>query len=201
MAKQWNLSGTYFEACNCDVACPCIFLSPPTEGECKALLGWHINKGSFKEVTLDGLNIALYLHSPGNMVNGKWKVALYLDEKATEDQKDGLAQIFSGQAGGHPEVLASFIGEVLGINSVPIEYKVDGKRHSLRISKVADAEIEALPGQGDADVTINNHPLCVAPGQAAVVAKSKRLKYDDHGFALDLSEKNGFYSNFAYNGP
>ena len=36
MAENWSIKGGFFETCNCEVACPCAFLSPPTEGECKA---------------------------------------------------------------------------------------------------------------------------------------------------------------------
>jgi len=45
MSEKWNLSGTYFEACNCDAACPCVFLSNPTEGECTVLVAWHVDPG------------------------------------------------------------------------------------------------------------------------------------------------------------
>jgi len=135
---------------------------------------------------------------PGNMVQGNWKAALYLDERASEAQQDGLTKIFTGQAGGHPETLASFIDQVLGVKSTPIEFQAEGKSRSLRIPDVAEFEIEALAGQGDAEVNISNQPLCVAPGQTLVVSKSKRLNYNDHGFQLEISEKNGFYSPFAY---
>jgi len=30
MAQSWNVVGTYFEACNCAAACPCVFTSAPT---------------------------------------------------------------------------------------------------------------------------------------------------------------------------
>ena len=201
MAEKWNVSGTYFEACNCDVACPCVFLSPPTTGECKVLVGWHIDEGSFGDVALGGLNVVLYVHTPGNMVEGNWKAALYIDEGADDAQKGALTQIFAGQAGGHPAVLASLIGEVLGVKNVPIEYSAEGKRRSLRIPNVAEAEIEAIEGQGGAEVTLNNHPLAVAPGQTVLVAKSKRVSYNDYGLQLEVSEKNGFYSPFKYEGP
>ncbi len=201
MASKWNLAGTYFETCNCEVACPCVFTSPPTAGECTVLIGWHIDNGKFENVTLDGLNVVLAVHSPGHMLQVKWKAAVYLDERASEAQKDALIQIFSGQAGGHPAILASFVGQVLGVNSVAIDYRAEGKKRSLRIPNVAEAEIEAIAGQGGAEITISNHPLCIAPGQPAVVAKSKQLSYHDHGFQWAVSEKNGFYSPFAYQGP
>lgn len=200
MDQKWNLAGTYFETCNCEVACPCVFLSPPTTGECTVLLGWHIDSGSFGKVSLGGLNVALAVYSPGHMAQVKWKVALYLDERAKQDQKDALTQIYAGQAGGHPAILASFIGEVLGVKSVPIDYQAAGKQRSLRIANIAQAEIEAIQGQGGADVTITNHELAVAPGQPAVVAKSKRLSYADYGMKWEVSDKNGFYSAFSYQG-
>ena len=79
MAESWKVSGTYFEACNCAAACPCVFLSAPTEGNCTVILAWHIDQGSFGGASLNGLNVALLAHSPGHMMQTKWKVALYLD--------------------------------------------------------------------------------------------------------------------------
>ena len=75
---------------------------------------WHIDSGSFGEVALDGLNVALMIYSPGHMLQTKWQVALYADELATEAQADALTQIYTGQAGGLFEALGGFIGEVLG---------------------------------------------------------------------------------------
>jgi hypothetical protein len=40
----WNVEGTYIEACNCEAACPCIFFSPPTEGECKVIIGGTLTR-------------------------------------------------------------------------------------------------------------------------------------------------------------
>jgi len=201
MAAKWSVSGSYFEACNCDVVCPCTFLHPPTDGQCTVLLAWHIEKGKYGETALNGLNVALAAHAPGDMLKVKWNVALYVDEKATQAQRGALTQIFGGQAGGEPAALAPFIGKVLGVREVPIAYETKGRRRSLRIPKVAEMEVEAIEGQGGAEVTIEHIPLTAVPNQTTVVAKSKRLSYHDHGYAWDLSEKNGFYSPFSFKGP
>ena len=198
MSTKWNVSGIYFEACNCEAACPCVFTGPPTSGECTVLIGWHIDQGAFGDAKLDGLNVALAVHSPGHMFKTKWQVALYLDERAAPPQSEALAKIFSGQAGGHLANVAPLIGEVLGVKNAAIEYRAEGKRRSLRIGKVAEVEIEAIPGQGEAEITIQNHPLCVAPGEPAVVARSKRARFHDFGMDLEVTEKNGFYSRFKY---
>ena len=196
----WQLRGTYFETCNCEVACPCVFLSAPSEGVCRVLVAWHVDQGKDGVVDLAGLNVAMAIHSPGHMMETKWRAALYLDERASEAQKDALTRIFAGQAGGHPEELASFVGDVLGVASVRIDYQASGRKRSLSIPDIVSAEIEAIEGQGGGDVTVSGHPLCVAPGEPAVVAKSKRLDYNDHAMTWSISERNGFYSPFAYQG-
>lgn len=195
---SWNVSGEYFESCNCEAACPCVFLSAPTEGECTALVGWHIDQGDHEGTTLDGLNVALAVYSPGHMASTPWQVALYLDDQADEAQSGALAAIFSGQAGGHPARLAAHIGEVLGAGPVSISFEADGKQRSMTVGSVASVAVAATPGQGDNDITINNHPLCIAPGYEAVLAKSDHLTYTDHGMSWELSASNGFYSPFQY---
>ena len=92
---HWKLTGTYFETCNCDVGCPCAFGSAPTEGFCSAIVAWHIEQGKFGAVTLDGLNVVLLVDATGIMVEDKWKVATYVDERANEAQKNALLTIFS----------------------------------------------------------------------------------------------------------
>lgn len=198
MAEKWKVSGTYFEGCNCAMACPCVFLSAPTEGECTVLVGWHIEQGRFGEVALDGLNVAMAAYSSGHMLQVKWQAALYLDEKASEAQKNALVQIFGGQAGGHPANIAALIGQVLGVSSKKLDYQANGRKRSLEIGGVSMAEIEAIEGQGGGEVTITNHPFGVAPGYPAVQAKSKQLSYHDYGMNWEISGKNGFYSPFAY---
>jgi hypothetical protein len=198
MAESWKISGSYFEACNCEVACPCVFLSPPTSGECTVLLAWHIDQGRFGQTELAGLNTVLAAQSPGHMLEVKWRVALYLDERANQSQQEALAQIFSGQAGGHLAGLAPLIGEVLGVKTAQIEYRSEGKRRSLRLGSVGQMEIEGLTGQDGGDVTISGHPFTAVPGFPAVVAKSKQMRFSDYGLECEVSNKNGFFSPFVY---
>jgi len=200
MADSWKLEGDYFEACNCDVVCPCVYLGDPDYGECDVIIAWHIVKGRFNDTNLDGLNAIAVFHAPGNLFTGpKWKAAIYLDERATKDQTDALGRIYSGQAGGFFAVIAGFIGELAGVRSVPIRFEVDGKRRTLEVPATINLTIEGIEG-GDKtkEVTINNPPMLVAPGYPAVVAKSTMNSYSDHGMKWDNSGKNGFYSKFTY---
>ncbi len=194
----WSLNGTYFESCNCDLACPCIFLSPPNGDDCTVLIGWHVEDGKDEGVSLSGLNVALAVHSPGHMATTQWSAAVYVDDRATEEQKGSLLKIFGGQGGGHPARLASHIGEIVGVRSVPIEFSENGNTHSLKIPNIAEMEIEQTEGQGGGPITVAGHPLCIAPGFTATLAKSSKLTYSDHGMSWNLSDKTGIFSPFAY---
>lgn len=195
---RWQLEGSYFETCNCEAACPCVFTSPPSEGDCTVLVAWHIERGQYGDVPLDGLNAALAVHAPGTMVATKWTAAAYFDALADEAQTAALHAIFSGKAGGHPAVLASFIGKILGARSVPMHYRSDGKKRSLSIPGIAEAEVEPMEGQGGGPITIAGHPLCIAPGEPARVARSKHFSLSDYDWKWRLSGRNAFISPFAY---
>lgn len=201
MSTKWSMKGEYLESCNCTGACPCIYLGAPTEGNCTALVGWHIDSGQFGDLRLDGLNIVVALNSPGPMAEGNWKVVLYLDQRADERQQEALGTIFGGQAGGHPAVLASLIGEVLAVEPMPIRFEIEKGQRQLKLGQSAGVEITAIEGQGGSEVTICNHPLAVAPGETLVVASSNSLRHEAHGINLALSERAAFYSPFAYAGP
>ncbi len=201
MAADWQLKGLYFEACNCDAACPCVFLSPPTTGECTVIIGWHVEEGNFAGTDLSGLNVVRAIHTPGHMLEVEWTAALYLDDKAAEAQSDALTRIFTGQVGGSPSKLAAHIGSDLGVRCLPIDFRAKGKKRSVTIPNVVEVEIAAIVGQGDGDVTISGHPLCVAPGHPAVASRSSHLNYTDHGLSWEITEKTGFFSPFNYAGP
>src|ERR1044072_6107172 len=70
MAVRWQLSGSYFENCSCDVVCPCLLstkaqlTSKPTKGVCDVALVFHIDKGNFGDVRLDGLSVAMVAQTP-----------------------------------------------------------------------------------------------------------------------------------------
>lgn len=196
--KNWILQGSYFETCNCETACPCVWLQPPTEGDCKLLVAWHIEQGHLNGQSLDGLNVAMACYSPGLMVNGNWQAALYIDERADDGQFDAITQIFSGQQGGHPAVLMSFVSEVLGVKKVKIDYQEQGDSRRLNIPDIAQADIESIQGMADGQVTINNPPLCVAPSHPSIVAESKHYRYQDYNKNWQFSERNGYFSAFVY---
>ncbi len=195
---NWNLQGSYFEACNCAAACPCVWLQPPSEGNCKLLAAWHIDSGYLNGEKLDDLNVALACYSPGHMKEGNWQAALYVDERASDAQFDAITKIFAGKLGGHPAILMSFVTEVWGIKKVKIDYQEQGNKRHLIIPGIAQVEIESIQGIKGGNATIDNPPLCVVPSHPAVVAKSNHYAYHDYDKTWKFTERNGYYSPFTY---
>ena len=136
---QWQLSGDYFENCNCSVVCPCLvskaapLTSRPTEGVCDVPLIFHIESGRYGGIALDGLNVALAIHTPGPMAEGNWSVAAYIDQRADDKQTEALGAIFTGAAGGPMAHFAPLITKNLGVRKVPITFRIEGKKRSAEI--------------------------------------------------------------------
>lgn len=195
---DWSLKGDYFESCNCDLVCPCIFLQPPTRGFCEAFVGWHVEKGHMGEVSLDDLNVAAWLHSPGPLTEGGWRLALYIDERATSEQTEAFTRIFGGEAGGHPAVLAGLVGELMGVKSAPIEFKIEDNKHFLEIPGIGRNVIAGVVGEDGGDVMVSNHPLAVSPGNPIKVGISDNAYFKDHGVEWNQHNRVGLAAPFSY---
>ncbi len=195
---DWKLQGSYFETCNCEIACPCVWLQPPSHGDCKLLVAWHIDEGFFDSQRLSGLNVALACYAPGHMKEGNWQAALYIDERADESQTQALTQIFGGQQGGHLAILMTFVSEVLGIRKVKIDYQEQRNNRFMSIPGIAQAEIESIQGFSGTESSVSNPPLCVVSSHASTVARSKQYRYSDYDKQWQFSERNGYYSPFVY---
>jgi hypothetical protein len=217
---NWRLEGDYFDGCNCKSICPCIFALDPTEGHCMGLAAWHIEKGYFISEAKNGsnmdgndknsnnstglanLNVVMSVHAPGHMFKGpKWKVALYLDEKANNDQTHALTKIFTGQVGGDffAEIVP-LIGEILAVKSVPIEFIIEGKkRRKIIIPDIVEMEIEGVDGNDpNIEPKVVNPAFSNTPGYDPVIARSLKHTYKDQSLEWDNRGRNAFYSRFDY---
>jgi hypothetical protein len=141
----WSLDADFIQACNCDYGCPCEFSAPPTRGFCEGTGAWKINKGHFGEVKLDGLGVAFAAHWPKAIHEGGGTLALFVDQRATAQQREAILTICSGQAGGLPfEILATTFSKVLDPFFVPFEFKLDGRNSSVRVGDSWEVATEPI---------------------------------------------------------
>jgi hypothetical protein len=86
----------------------------------------------------------LVADTPKVMTEGNWRLGGFLDERASEEQGEKLAQIFSGQRGGPMAGLAPLVGEMLGVERAAIEIEDGGLRHRVPIGDAVDFEIQDI---------------------------------------------------------
>src|ERR687883_453009 len=118
----WNIEGTYFETCSCEVVCPCtVSLALGADYDrCCVTLVFNITDGEVEGTDVGGLKVAAIAESPKVMTEGNWKLGVFIDENASDEQAEKLTGVFTGQLGGPMEALAPLVGEMLGVERVPI---------------------------------------------------------------------------------
>jgi hypothetical protein len=206
MAGQtnWRLSGDYFENCNCDVVCPCLvstappLTARPTQGVCDVALIFHIDKGSYGQVSLDGLNVAVIGHAPGAMADGNWTLGTYIDERADDEQAAALGAIFDGAEGGPMAAFAPLVGKHLGVKKVAIKYAINGKTRAAEIPGIMHMAVEPLGTMHPSGEIWGamGHP--VAPDKLAFAVGTRGSTFADHGMRWDNSGKNGHYAPISW---
>jgi hypothetical protein len=171
--------------------CPCVVslgAHPPTEGHCHAWMAIAIDAGTYESEDLSGLNVGLLVDIPGRMGEGNWRVAAYVDERASEAAYNGLLQIFSGAAGGTTGLFTMLVSEIIGSERAPVEIIRDGKKRSIRIGRKISGEIEMIEGASpEHPVMISNSKYWMAPDIIAAVGVKSKVR--DYGRVWDFGGK------------
>lgn len=199
---EWHIKGELILNCNCTVFCPCVVslgAHKPTEGECHAWIGVAIDEGSYDGEDLSGLNMGLMLDIPGRMGEGNWKVAAYVDERASEAAHDALLRIFSGQARGTTGLFTMLVSEMIGHERAPVVIERDGRKRRLMIGKKIQGEIEEIDGADGGPVTITNSKYWMGPD--IVVAQGTRSRIRDHGRVWDFGGRSAEIVKIDWSGP
>ncbi len=180
----YELQGRLLEVCSCNVLCPCWIGEDPDGGTCDGVLAWHVDDGQVNGVDVSGHTLVLVARIPGNVLQGKWRAAVYLDDGATKEQEEALLQVFTGRLGGAIADLAALIGEVVSVERAPIKFEVVGGKGRLTIGRVAEAELEPFRGATGEPTTLHDTVFTTIPGSPAYVGKASKFRAEVP--ALDL---------------
>jgi hypothetical protein len=197
---SWSMTGEYVETCSCELMCPCNLSLDhgATYDFCRVTLVFDIREGEIEGTDVGGLKVAAIADTPKVMTEGNWKLGVFVDDRASDEQADKLVQVFGGQLGGPMAALAPLIGEMLGVERAPIEVRHDGLRHSVRIGDAIDFEIEDIVPFGVSDgrpIRFDGmfHPV----GSDLTMAEAKRTKIN--AFGIEYEGKTGLSkSGFAW---
>jgi hypothetical protein len=163
-------------------------------------MAWNFDGGTIDGIDVAGLTIAFVTHIPGNVLNGNWRVAVYVDEKSTEQQEKALLSVFTGKQGGPAADLAALIGKIVAVQRAPIEFSVRKTTGTLRIGNVMSAEMEPFLGGTGELATLHDSAFSTIPGSAAYIGKAPSFKVNDVslGMIVDLVGHSSVQGEFHF---
>lgn len=195
----WAVSGTYFEACNCEAVCPCRRRGGTgggrsTFGICDFALSWRVERGHADGVDLAGAQVVLAGSYDDDEPGSPWRVALYVDERRPPPERDALADIFLGRAGG--AVLRNFaaaIGEIHAVRPARIHLEHARGHESIHAGDWVEV-------RGVRDVVVAEPVTCGIPGHEhpGTEVRTDLQRVDDGPLRWEVSGRCGFATDFAY---
>ena len=195
----WQIEGTYFETCSCEVVCPCTasLANGAHYDRCRATLVFHVADGDVEGTDVSGLTVVAVADTPKVMSDGNWRLGVIVDAAASDEQAEKLGAVFGGQLGGPMAALGPLVAESLGVERAPIEIHEEGLRHSIRVGDDVDFEVEDIVPFGvesgePARLTGVFHPA----GSELTIGKATRSSIDVFGIAYE--GKSAFSSRFAW---
>lgn len=196
----YHLEGRLLEVCDCRVLCPCWIGEDPDNGTCDTIVAYRFDKGAIDGVDVSGRTLAIVAHLPGNILKGDWRVAVYIDEGASDRQQEALIKVYTGQAGGPVADIAKLVGEVVAVERAPIRFDVREGRGVLQIGDSQYAELEPYKGATGANTTLADTIFSTVPGAPVFVGKAThyRSRQKALGIDLDLKDHNALQSNFVF---
>jgi hypothetical protein len=198
----YQLEGRLLEVCTCNILCPCWVGEDPDGGTCDGLFAWHFDKGSINGTDVTGRTFGWIGHIPGNILAGNWRIVVFLDEDATDEQQQALLDVWTGKLGGPIADLAQLVGEVVAVERVPITFTVRGAKGTVKFGDSASAELEPYKGATGESTTLNDSIFTTIPGSPAYVGKAAhyRVELPQHGFEIDLEDHNAVQGSFRFEG-
>ena len=189
---SWSIKGAYVETCSCEVICPCYasFDHGATYDYCRVTLVFDIREGDVDGTDVGGLKVAAIADTPKVMTDGNWRLGLFVDERATEEQMNKLVDVFSGQLGGPMAGLIPLVGEILGVERAQIEVDHDGLRHTVRVGDAIDFEIEDIVPFGiETGEPVRMNGMFHPAGSDLTIAEATRSRIN--AFGIEYEGKTG----------
>jgi hypothetical protein len=172
--------------------CPCnlSFDHGATYDFCRATLAFQVRDGEIDGTDVAGLNAVVIIDTPKVMTDGNWRLGMFIDERASDEQADKLAKVFGGQLGGPMGGLAPLVGQVLGVERARIELTDDGGRHGVRVADAIDFEIEDIVPFGvETGEPVRFAGMFHPVGSDLTMAEAKRSRIN--AFGIEYEGKSG----------
>jgi len=185
---SWNLSGSYVETCSCELMCPCntSLDHGATYDFCRVVFAFNIREGEVEGTDIGGRRVVLIADTPKVMTDGNWRLGVYVDDEAGDEQFDKLVKVFGGQLGGPMGALAPLVGEVLGVERAAIAINDDGLLHSVRVGDTIDFEIQDIVPFGvETGEPVRFHGMFHPVGSDLTMAEAQHTRINAFGISYE----------------
>jgi hypothetical protein len=197
----YQVEGRLLEVCDCNVLCPCWIGEDADNGTCDAIAAWHIDRGEINGIDVSGRTIAALPHIPGNILAGNWKALVVIDDGASQEQQDAMLKVWTGALGGPIADLAKLIGEVVGVERVPVTFLVEGGKGTIKLGGIAEAELVPYQGATGGSTVLQDTVFTTIPGSPAYVGKALSYRRNTSKYGLpdvDLQGHNAIQGTFKF---
>jgi hypothetical protein len=196
--EVYSLQGTLLEACSCSVLCPCWIGEDPDHGDCRAFLSYHFDSGRIQGIDVSGLTVVAATYIPGNVLNGNWEQVIFIDDRATPEQRDAILAALGGKLGGPLADLAQLVGTVKGVESAPISHELVGGAGTVTIPGVLESVMEPYRGPSGEVTTLRESIFSTVPGSPAWVSKAStnKVMLERYGMSWEFEGRNAIQSDW-----
>jgi hypothetical protein len=184
----WQLRGSYVETCSCELMCPCNLSLDhgATYDFCRVSLVFNIREGDIEGTDIGGRKVVMIADTPKVMTEGGWRLGVFIDDQASDEQFEQLVKVFSGQLGGPMAGLAPLVGEMLGVQRAAIEVDDDGLRHRVTVGDMIDFEIEDIVPFGvESGQPVRFDGMFHPVGSNLTMAEAKRTRINAFGISYE----------------
>jgi hypothetical protein len=185
---SWSLTGSYAETCSCELMCPCnlSFDHGATYDYCRATLAFAIREGAVDGIDVGGRRVVAIIDTPKVMTDGNWRLGMFVDDQATDEQFDKLVKVFGGQLGGPMAALAPLVGEIVGVERAEIEITDEGLLHRVRVGDVIEFEVEdVVPFGKDDGQPVRFDGMFHPAGSNLTMAEARRSRINAFGIQYE----------------
>jgi hypothetical protein len=153
---------------------------------CRVTLVFNIREGSVEGTDIAGRRVVLIADTPKVMTEGNWRLGVYIDDGADEEQFDKLVKVFGGQLGGPMSALAPLVGEIVGVERAEIEVTDDGVVHRVRVGDTIDFEIQdVVPFGKENGEPVRFDGMFHPVASNLTMAEAKRTRIDAFGISFE----------------
>ncbi len=199
--ERWWAEGLLFENCNCTAVCPghIHFSQKCTHDLCRGYWAIRLDAGRVDDVDLAGIAVVVLYETPPVMVEGGWKQAIVISDRATPAQQRAIEEILTGKRGGPWRILARFVADARPTRTARVRIKGGRGGKEVRVAGILRGAIQAIRGRNRAEpvqfVNIYNQ----IHNATQVIARGS-TECNDGDFVFTTEGTHGLWSRFRWAG-